>query len=296
MKLVPLCIVIGLVASGVWAEDEAPMKREDFKVAEMQRDIPIPPRKMEAVKKIVSDFSAPKKAKPLHIIFAAGPKTHGVNAHDYPFFQKRYTQLLSFGKNVTVDSSWIFPSDDQYKKADIVVFNSMMQDITPEHSKRLNKFITRGGGVVYVHIGVQAQKCEVEQIPNVGLVWAGGCRYRHGPVDLDFTAATHAITKGFENVHFHDESYWKLKGDPKSITVLATSLEKDKKESDAIPQPQIWTKDVGKGRIVANILGHYSWTYDDPMFRILFLRSLAWVTDDDLTRFNDLILLGARVE
>ena len=78
--------------------------------------------------------------------------------------------------------------------------------------------------------------------------------------------------------------------------MLATSLEKDDKDAEAIPQPQIWTKSVGKGRVVANTLGHYSWTYDDPMFRILFLRSLAWVTNDELNRFNDLILLGARVK
>ncbi len=293
------CIVVAtlfFIVTGLPAKDVEIVAPENFKVAELKRPIPIPPRKLAEVKEIAGDFKAPDKQRPFHVILAAGKKDHGVDEHDYPFFQKRYKTLLGFGKNVTVDTSWTWPTDEQYAKADVVVFNCMMHGLNPNETKRLNDFLTKGGGAVYLHIGIQSHKFQKEQSPNVGLVWSGRCRWRHGALDLDFTGTEHPITKGFTKVHFHDESYWELKGDPKGITVLATSLETSKRGEPKTPQPQIWTKDVGKGRVVGNILGHYSWTYDDPMFRILLFRSMGWVARDDLKRFDDLILLGARVE
>ena len=277
------------------AEENGPLL-SDFKPGEISIQMSATNRPLAEVKRIVSDFKTPSDAKPIHIIFAAGKKTHGTNAHDYPFFQKHMAALMGFGKNVTIDTSWIFPTEEQYEKADVIVFNSMMQDLTPEHANRLNTFITNGGGVVYVHIGIQAHKFLEQQAPNVGLVWSGRCRYRHGPVELDFTKASHPITEGFTVHHFYDETYWNLKGDRDSITVLATSPESDSKDEAPKPRPQLWVKEVGKGRIVANILGHYTWTYDDPLFRILLYRSIAWVNNDDLNRFNNLILPGARLD
>ena len=41
--------------------------------------------------------------------------------------------------------------------------------------------------------------------------------------------------------------------------------------------------------------GHYSWTFDDPLFRILLLRGIAWTTQEEVDRFNDLVTPGARM-
>jgi type 1 glutamine amidotransferase len=58
-----------------------------------------------------------------------------------------------------------------------------------------------------------------------------------------------------------------------------------------------WTfePEVG-GRVFVSIPGHFSWTFDDPLFRILLLRGIAWSAGEDVDRFNDLVLPGARVE
>ena len=69
--------------------------------------------------------------------------------------------------------------------------------------------------------------------------------------------------------------------------VLATSSE------DGEPQPQIWVTEHGKGRVLVSIPGHYSWTFDDPLYRILLLRGIAWVAHEPVDRFNDLVWLGA---
>ena len=40
---------------------------------------------------------------------------------------------------------------------------------------------------------------------------------------------------------------------------------------------------VGSGEFVS-ILGHYSWTFDDPLFRLLLLRGIAWSAGEDADR------------
>ena len=86
-----------------------------------------------------------------------------------------------------------------------------------------------------------------------------------------------------------DESYWKMAGSLPPDRVLATSKE------DGKPQPQLWTMERGKGRVFVSIPGHYNWTFDDPLFRIILLRGIAWTAKEPVDRFNDLVWPGARV-
>jgi type 1 glutamine amidotransferase len=45
-----------------------------------------------------------------------------------------------------------------------------------------------------------------------------------------------------------------------------------------------------------SIPGHFSWTFDDPLFRILLLRGVAWTAKEPVDRFNELVTLGARLK
>ena len=96
------------------------------------------------------------------------------------------------------------------------------------------------------------------------------------------------ITRGFSRLSIHDESYWQLSGDPASIHVLATSLEEGK------PQPVIWTRENGPGRVFVSIPGHYTWTFDDPLFRVLILRGISWAAHAPEDRLTPLAAIGAR--
>jgi type 1 glutamine amidotransferase len=51
----------------------------------------------------------------------------------------------------------------------------------------------------------------------------------------------------------------------------------------------------GKGRVFVSIPGHYSWTFDDPLFRVLLLRGVAWAAREPVVRFIDLVMIGADV-
>jgi type 1 glutamine amidotransferase len=86
-----------------------------------------------------------------------------------------------------------------------------------------------------------------------------------------------------------DESYWMLFGDLPSNRVLATGVE------DQAPRPLFWSVEHARGRVFVSIPGHYSWTFDDPLFRVLILRGTAWAAREPVDRFNDLVWPGADV-
>src|SRR5262249_39506963 len=83
------------------------------------------------------------------------------------------------------------------------------------------------------------------------------------------------------------ESYWMLTGDLPADRVLATQVE------DKEPRPLFWTTEPSKGRVFVSIPGHYSWTFDDPLYRVLLLRGIAWAAKEPVDRFNDLVWPGA---
>ena len=90
-------------------------------------------------------------------------------------------------------------------------------------------------------------------------------------------------------MRFVDESYWELIGDVKRVTVLATGAEAGR------PRPLLWAREAGKGRVFVSILGHYTWTFDDPLFRLLVLRGIAWSAAEPADRLAELATVGARV-
>ncbi|MEX0676823.1 MAG: ThuA domain-containing protein [Pirellulales bacterium] len=252
-----------------------------------------PARTRAEVGAVVKNAQAIDSAKlePLEIVLVWGPKDHGPGEHDYPAWQERWTRLFGRAAKVTVSRANPWPSSDQWKTADVVVMFSANPAWTPERAGDLDAFFQRGGGLVLLHYAVNGQRAPDELARRIGLAWnPEGSRYRHGELDLSFlTPKAHPITAGFSTLRFVDESYWNLVGDEKLVHVLATQVEEGR------PRPMMWTFEPPGGRVFCSILGHYSWTFDDPMFRLLVLRAVAWVAGEPVDRFNELLLDGARV-
>jgi len=226
--------------------------------------------------------------KPLKIVLCAGPKDHGPGEHDYPLWQTRWTKLLGLAEGVTVETAQRWPSQDQLASANVIVFYSNNPDWNAARSLELDAFLNRGGGLVYIHYAVDGQNHCDELAERIGLAWRGGAsKFRHGPLNLKLQP--HEITAGMENVEFVDESYWALIGSEKNIQLLASGVEEGK------PQPLIWTKEHNGGRVFVSIPGHYTWTFDDPMFRLLLLRGMAWSVRERVDRLAELSTLGARI-
>jgi type 1 glutamine amidotransferase len=221
------------------------------------------------------------------IILCAGPKDHGPGEHDYPLWQKRWEKLLPLADGVKVGTAMNWPSAEQFKTADVIVFYSDNPAWNAERAKELDVFLARGGGAVYLHYAVDGQKDVDALAQRIGLAWRGGAsKFRHGALDLKLYP--HPLASGFTKLDFIDESYWQLVGDAKNIDLLASGIE------DGAHQPLIWTRTQGKGRVFVSILGHYSWTFDDPLFRLLIFRGICWAGGQPMDRLADLVTIGAR--
>jgi len=66
-------------------------------------------------------------------------------------------------------------------------------------------------------------------------------------------------------------------------------------QEDGALRPQIWTRTVGRGRVVVALPGHYTWTFDDPIFRLLAFRGICWAAGQPEDRLNELVTIGARI-
>jgi type 1 glutamine amidotransferase len=270
-------------------------RAEDLKPAAIHRDNAPPPRTRAEVEAVLrageAANTATAPARPLHIALVDGKKDHGIDEHDYPLWQERWSGLLGRAKDVTVSTAHDWPTPEQLDQADVIVmfhFNPAWDPVT--RAGDLDHFLARGGGLVLLHSAVMGQKAPEALAERIGLAWQPQSKYRHGPVDLAFARSDNPITAGFDRLHLEDESYWNLAGDPKSVNVLATATE------DGQPWPMIWTATRGKGRVFVGLPGHYIWTFDDPLYRVLVLRGICWTAGQPVDRLRDLATAGARLD
>jgi len=294
------------------AKVEAPKPRSRAEVQAILAKAPKPPRRQQL--------------RELNVVLVAFKKDHGANEHDYPLWQKRWAVLLG-GKeageerqvnlygpapkkqrervlagapNVQVSTADGWPSKEQFKTADLIAAFCYVQ-WDEQKMQELKEFLSRGGGFVILHPAVivpQGMDIIEQMTELIGLAWEYGyTRWRHGPMALKIAAADHPICLGLpETIHLLDEAYWPLKGDRSRVTVLATSDETVSKESDQTkPEPMFYAYQCGKGRVFSCILGHYTWTFDDPYFRILLLRGMAWAAGESPYRFDRLVVRGAHL-
>ncbi len=246
-----------------------------------------PRAELDAVLKGSVPVENPRK---LRVVLASGPKDHGPGEHDYPLWSKRWSALLATDPTLEVETSAGWPSAEQFATAHVIVMYSNNPGWDASKGPELDAYFARGGGLVVIHFAVDGHDAVKPYADRIGLASGGGrTAFRHGPLDLDFTGTTHPIARGFTKLKLIDESYWKLTGDPASVALLATSKE------EGTPTPQIWTHEPGKGRVFVSIPGHYTWTFDDPLFRVLLLRGMAWSANEPIDRFNELVPLGARI-
>lgn len=234
---------------------------------------------------------APANPRPLRILLVAGPKDHGPGQHDYPAWQKAWAPLVAKLPAVTVDTAFPWPQPEQFAAADLAVFY-LHNKWDAAQLAELEKFQRRGGGVVTIHWAIGADELPLKFAARVGLAYPSA-KYRHGVVDLKLVT-THPITRGFPpTVRFTDESYWPLVGDAARVRVLGTSDEKAGPGGAILPIPIFWTHEpAGGGRAFVCVFGHYMWTFDDPLFRLLLLRGMAWAAGEPATRFDVLATDG----
>lgn len=261
--------------------------------AQLQTESPPPARATGEVAAFLqaSRYSTPDKQQPtLNIVLVDGPKDHGPDEHDYPLWRERWSRLLVLSPRARVTTAREWPSSEQLEDANLLVFYSNNPGWSSERAAVLEKYQARGGGMVFIHYAVDGHK-DVEALAKlIGLSWRGGAsKFRHGPLELRFPDTSHPVTQGFTGLSLVDESYWNLVGDTSRIRVLASGIE------EGTEQPLMWTFENGPGRVFVSIPGHYTWTFDDPAFRLLLLRGMCWAANVPADLLSELATVGARI-
>jgi Trehalose utilisation len=288
----PALLLTAVLVSPLTAQP--PAKEGELPPTAMPRDYkdpsarpkPRPKAEVEAV--LAGAPSPPEKTRAIRLVLVAGKKDHGQGEHDYPAWQKAWAPLFKLADKVEVVTAWEWPEREEFQKADVMVFYQH-GDWTAARAADVDAFLERGGGLVYVHWAVDGREDAPGFAKRIGLASRGGkIKYRHGPLDLAFAKESkHPVARNFDRLNLVDESYWMLTGDLPADRVLATQVE------DREPRPLFWTTEPAKGRVFVSIPGHYSWTFDDPLYRVLLLRGIAWAAKEPVDRFNDLVWPGA---
>jgi putative heme-binding domain-containing protein len=248
-----------------------------------------PPARTRSEVNAFLNISSETNARPMRVLLCAGPKDHGTDEHDYPLWLERWARLLALDESVTVSTNSGWPSSDMIRQSDVIVFYSNNPGWTAAKASELDDFQKRGGGLVYIHFAVDGHDATAELSERIGLAWRGGqSKFRHGQLDMELPL-NHSITRGLSHLNLHDESYWDLTGDPGAVQVLATNVE------DGKPRPLLWTYQRGEGRVFVSIPGHYTWTFDDPLFRAVLLRGICWAAHQPENRLDHLAPTGARI-
>lgn len=253
----------------------------------------------------------------LHVVLLADEKDHGPvgnGLHDYPLWQKRWALLLGGEDaseekqvnlvgppdkdrdyrqgmpNVAVSTAWHWPSEEHFQTADVIVAYCYLE-WTDERLAQVRRYLEGGGGLVMIHSATWTRpkpwRGGVAEVIGVG----GFELFRHGAVRLDMIAPEHPICAGLPETIIlkDDETYWPPTPIMESVTVLATSVE-DKAKRGGTPraaQPMFWCYELGKGRVFGCVPGHSARTFDDPLFRKLLLRGIAWTARENPLLFDE---------
>jgi type 1 glutamine amidotransferase len=261
--------------------------------------------------------------QPLNIVLAWGERDSGrpLTDHNWPQFATEWETLLKKVPNATVSRAYYFPSDQQWGTADVIVLYLRTHTFRVEaptdlpsppaagsytwgaaEFAKLDAYLQRGGGLVIMHSATYPDvSFENEWVKRAGLAWKQGTTtYREGNLVIRKEAGMngHPIMFGMpDTMHFLDETYYPMMKTPDSATapVLVLASTNETFQGVTAPRPALWTfSPPGKpGRVYGFIMGHLNASFNDPLFRGILMRGMAWVGNTEFSRFRPAVYSGA---
>ncbi|HEY8745452.1 MAG TPA: ThuA domain-containing protein [Chloroflexota bacterium] len=171
---------------------------------------------------------------------------------------------------ITDDLSILNPQE--LARFDVILNYSTGLRPTDEQTAALLAAVGAGTGFVGLHAGNVTFVNQPDYLAMLGSRFS-----RHAPIkrfSIHFVDHEHPITQGFEDYEHEDELY-ELTADfvnqrnviPLSgVTVLA----------EAEGHPMVYVKQHGAGRVAYLASGHDARSLDQPTYRTLFQRAIAW--------------------
>ena len=270
-------------------------------------------RDPDEIDRIVGPSGNQEPSRDLNIFWVWGvDKDHAKGVHAYDWTMDLFVnKLLPNVPRVTATQIMHFPTQEQWQTADLVVFYSGLDKAWERKQYDLiDAYQDRGGGLMFFHLALLQASGE-ELAKRIGLAFGVGNAPNGptkfgvlpSPVHLTAAAAESPIFEGFPpDLELVDELYWNLTGDPDKVTTLVTSPAGPEFTADGPPGPEdldggawpvIWTTEKGSGRVFATVLGHNHFSFNDPLFRIILLRAMAWVMKESFDPFKPLVGMHA---
>ncbi len=173
---------------------------------------------------------------------------------------------------------------------DAVVFNNTSGDVfTPEQRAAFKAFIENGGG----YVGIHAAGDNSHKAWNWYMTDLIGTEFIGHPMDPQFQKATvrvedrtHPATKHLGETWQRTDEWYSFNRSPRKpgVTVLAALDETTYSPKGMWGQelamgkdhPIIWSRCIGKGRILYSALGHTAESFAEPEYRQSLAGGLAW--------------------
>ena len=258
------------------------------------------------VLKLTGDFDKASLSKDVNILWLYGPEDHKGGEHDYIRIKELFVPMLKKIPRVSVDEAYQFPSQSQFDKADLLIQFLHLPQLTDKQLAGFRKFVDEGGGVVSIH-----ESCIIRPIDRaqkladcIGCSWKGNKESRWSKFSRNeplFLDTKHPVFAGLpKSIRFNDESYWNMiqrdKVEVVGAVVTAANSEKQSfaevLRSKGIRGQAFWTYTSGKGRVFGTTTGHFTYTYHDPMYRLLLARGIAWALKEKPGAFMPIVFDG----
>ena len=267
---------------------------------------PTPPIPKAEIEKYMGEWRGAKLSRDVRILWLSGPEDHRGGEHDYIRIKELFVPLLKELPRVSVDEAFQFPSQKQFAQADLLIQYLHLPALTPEQFAMYQAFVDRGGAVVSLHESCIMRPLEqAEKLADcIGCSWKGNKESKWGKFDEQhkiFLNTEHPAFVGLPfTMKFNDESYWNLlaRDNVQIIGGIAPATAGEHKSfkealvNDVDRSQAFWTYTSGEGRVFGTTTGHYTYTFYDPMYRLLLMRGVAWALNEKPGPFMPIVFAG----
>ena len=268
--------------------------------------VPNAPVPKADIEKLIGPYDGAELSRDINILWLYGPEDHKGGEHDYIRVMELYVPMLKTIPRVSVDTAYQFPSEAQFEHADLIIQFLHMPDVTDEQLARYQQFVDEGGRVVSIHESCIMRPVERAELYAgcIGCSWKGNKSSKWGKFGSEhrlFLDTEHPVFEGLpKQIELNDESYWNLLARDNVQTIGAVGPKTGTNATsfsevlnvDGVRNHAFWAYTSGSGKVFGTTTGHYTYTYFDPMYRILLFRGIAWVLDEDPASFMPLIFRG----
>ena len=256
--------------------------------------------------KLTGKFKKASLSKDVRILWLYGPEDHRGGEHDYIRIKELFVPLLKKIPRVSVDEAYQFPSQAQFDKADLLIQYLHQPPITDKQFASYQKFVNDGGRVVSIH-----ESCIIRPIDRahklagcIGCSWKGNKDSRWSKFSRNeplFLNTKRPVFAGLpKSIRFNDESYWDMiqRDTVEVVGVVGTSANTEAQSFAEVLSAKgtrgqaFWTYTSGKGRVFGTTTGHFTYTYHDPMYRLLLVRGIAWALEEKPGAFMPIVFAG----